>query len=420
MQLRTPKRYRSGNKRSIISLRWLWLWVLTPVVVGLGIQVYQHVDVFGPPIHQAMYNIVASFQNGMATAAAPTPLPTQDPADRLARADDDWKQGRIESALDSYTQVLGAVPNDVEAHYRVTLGLLMEGKLRDALDAAEKTVTANPFSSDAWAIRAMVMDWNERYGESISSALYALELDSKNARAMAFLAEAYLDHGDTDLAKSTIDKALETNPDSFEALRVRGLIAQKADFDAAAAKDYYQQAHDAAPNLPYLAIDLADIYFYADNDFDQAISTAGDVVEKNPGNSLALFRLGVYYYSGVGNLTQALDYLSRCVEANPKSIGCNALLGRVQSRLDNNTAAVESLQKAIDLGTTNPRHYLWMGMADIAMGQCQTAIPVLQKGYDLAQGGVDDEALGVIQDKLRECQAPVPGAEATAEATSPG
>ena len=50
MYLRTPKRYRSGNRRSIISLRWMWLWLLTPIVVFIGIQIYNNRDVLGPPV----------------------------------------------------------------------------------------------------------------------------------------------------------------------------------------------------------------------------------------------------------------------------------------------------------------------------------------------------------------------------------
>lgn len=207
MQLRTPKRYRSGNKRSLVSLRWAWLWLLTPIVVVVGIQIYNHLDVIGPPIQEAIYNAFDGFQNSVSTASAPTPLPTQDPSERLLRASDDWTQGRIESAVDSYQQLLTAVPNDVEVHYRLTLGLLMEGSLQKALDAAETTITANPFSADAWAIRCMVLDWNGRYGEAIASGLHALELDQNNVRAMAFLSESYLDNGNADLAKSMVEKA---------------------------------------------------------------------------------------------------------------------------------------------------------------------------------------------------------------------
>ncbi|MBZ0277494.1 MAG: hypothetical protein K8I60_15215, partial [Anaerolineae bacterium] len=192
MYLKTPKRYRRGysNRRSPLSLRWLWLWILTPLVVYGGIQIYSNLDTIAPPIHQALYNLANSAQSQLATSQAPPPTPTDDPTEALTNADANWSQGRIEAALSDYRHILDARPNDVQTYYRYTLGLTMEGRLTEALDAAERTVTANPFSSDAWALRGMVLDWNNKPGEAAASALRALELDPNNARALAFLAEA--------------------------------------------------------------------------------------------------------------------------------------------------------------------------------------------------------------------------------------
>ncbi|MBZ0285783.1 MAG: tetratricopeptide repeat protein [Anaerolineae bacterium] len=420
MYLRTPKRYRGGQKRSIISLRWLWLWILTPLVVYGGIQIYNNRETIGPPIHDAIYSVVDNAQSGLATAVAPTPFPTQNPSENLTRAEADWRDGRIEAALQGYQNILDAVPNNVQAYYRVTLGLIMEGSEQEALEIAERTVTAGPFASDAWAIRAMALNENGRYGEAIASSLRALELNPDNARAMAFLAEAYKNNENFDLATSTADRAVEIDPDSFEALRARGLIAQDIEFDLFAAKDYYQQAYAAAPNMPYLAVDLARMYYFVDQDSELAIATINDIVETNPQNSLALYWLGYFYYNGQGNFSQAAEFLSRCVDSNPQSILCLGLLGRVQLALGNNNAAIESLQLAIDLDTPWPRHYLWMGRAQIAQGNCPAAIPFLEMGYPLAQDSGDDEALTAIQENLTECRANIPGItlpEATAEAT---
>lgn len=416
MYLKTPKRYQRGQKRSPISLRWLWLWILTPIVAVVGIQIYNDRDTYGPPIQQVIYNLWSSTGNTLATAMAPTAIPTQNPAERLARAEADWRDGRIEAALESYNVIIDAVPNNVQAHYRRTLGLLMQGSLEEALEAAEDTVTADPFNADAWAIRSMALDWNERYGEAIASALRALEIDPKNARAMAFLAEAYKDSGQYELAQSTIEKALDAEPNNFEALRVRGLIAQEIEFDLEAARDYYQQAFNLAPNLPYLAMELAWSEYYA-QELDTAIGVLNDIVETNPNNSRALFQLGFFYYNGEGNFSQAAEYLSRCVQANPKSINCQGLLGRVQISLENYNAAVDSLETAIDLGSTNSRHFLWLGRAYKALGNCPAAVPYLQEGYTLAQTSGDTEAFNAIQDNLRECQISVPGDNLTPEPT---
>lgn len=426
MYLRTPKRYTRGQRRSPISLRWLWLWIVTPIVAFVGIQIYQNIDVIGPPVHQAIYNMVNSAENTLATAAAPTALPTQDPAERLARADGNWQEGRIEAAIQDYQAAVAGAPNDVVAHYRITLGLLMEGQLDDALEAAERTITADPFSSDAWAIRAMALDWNRRYGEAIASGLRALEINPNNARAMAFIAEAYLDSDEPELARSMVESALEIDPNSYEAYRVRAQIAQNWDFDAITAKADFQQAYDLAPNLPQQTIDLSLVTVAASAndatgaDYEGAIALLADLLELNPENSRALYWAGYFYYTGQGDPQQASGYLARCVEANPDSIDCQGLLGRVQMATDQNTAAIESLQRAINLGTTSPRHYLWIGRAQIAIGNCPAAIPFLQQSYELAQEQDDSEAITASADNLAECQAPVLDAvETTPEATEP-
>ncbi|MCB9452983.1 MAG: tetratricopeptide repeat protein [Anaerolineaceae bacterium] len=415
MHLRTPKRYRRGNKRSPISLRWLWLWILTPIVVYFGIQIYNNLDTIAPPIQQALYNMADSAQSQMATAQAPPPTPTEDPSDAISNADANWSQGRIEAALSDYKRVLDAVPNDVQTYYRYTLGLTMEGRLTDAQAAAEQLVTANPFSSDAWALRAMVLDWSGKPGEAIASALHALELDQNSARAKAFLAEAYYDMGDSEQALDTVNQALELDPQSFEALRVRGLLSWNTDY--LETRQYFSEAYDIAPNMPYLAIDLAQINF-ALQEYDEAIDILRGVVEVNPQNTTALYWLGSYYNAGVGNYAQAAEYLNRCVEADANNINCYYLLGRVQINLEQYAAAAQSLKSAVDQGSSDPRHYLWAGRAQIFNGSCPAAIPYLQKGYDLVTEDTSVEVVQALESDLRDCRAPIAQPEATDEAAT--
>lgn len=417
MYLKTPKRYRRGysNRRSPLSLRWLWLWILTPLVVYGGIQIYSNLDTIAPPIHQALYNLANSAQSQLATSQAPPPTPTDDPTEALTNADANWSQGRIEAALSDYRHILDARPNDVQTYYRYTLGLTMEGRLTEALDAAERTVTANPFSSDAWALRGMVLDWNNKPGEAAASALRALELDPNNARALAFLAEAYYDLGDSDQAVSTVDRALELDPQSFEALRVRGLLDWEVDYDYLKAKENFSAAYDIAPNMTYLAIDLARINA-ALQEYEEAIDILRQVVDINPQNTKALYYLGNYYNAGIGNYAQAAEYLNRCVEVDGRNILCYYLLGRVQINLEQYTSAADSLKRVVDLGTTDPRHFLWAGRAQIFNGSCVAAIPYLQRGYELVTEDTSTDVVEALQGDLSDCHASL-APEATQEAS---
>jgi len=413
MYLRTPKRYSpKGRRRSFISLRWAWLWVLTPVIVLAGIQIYQLRDQLGPPMQEAIMDVVDDARNSISTAVAPTPLPTVNPSQRISVAESAWDRGAIEEALDEYESLRDALPNDVEVHYRVTLGLLMEGQDQRALEAAERTVTANPFDSDAWAIRALAMEENGRYGEAIASGLRALELDPENARAMAFLAETYLDVGQGDRALETVNQAIDLDPDSFEAYRVRGRIMQESLFDVESARSDFQRAYDLAPNIPYPAIDLVALDLVLQN-YDQGLETLREILELNPRNTQALFWTGYYYYRGYGDPNRAADYLLRCVDNNPQSITCLYMLGRVQIALLQYTDAVESLTQAIDFGSQDPYHYWWAGRAHGIQGNCSAALIYWQPGYVLAQEAEDETLIATYQDSLRECGALAPLPEET-------
>lgn len=422
MYLRTPKRYRQGQKRSLISFRWLWLWILTPLVVFAGVQLYNNRESVSPQVERLVTNLIDSAQNGVATAMAPTPLPTQDPVQRIVSAKDAWARGAIDEAVDIYGGLLDAVPNDVNIHYLYTFGLAMSGKLPQALDAAESTVTANPYSADAWAIRAMVLSWSDRSGEAIASALQALALagnePQSKARAQAFLAEAYFDAGQYDRALSTVEQALETNPDSFEAHRVHSQIMQDYQFDFDTALEDSQTAYDLAPNLPYLAIDLA-VLNVREGDTDAALAELRDVIDLNPQNTRALWWMGTIYLNTVGDPNQASDYLNRCVEIAPDNINCHYTLGRAQIRLEQYTLAVDSFEATIRLGTTDPRHYWWAARAQVLTVGCPAAISYLQTGYLMAKEGDDTQLISDFEDSMRGCQMIVdaPAAEATEEAT---
>ncbi len=418
MYLRTPKRYARGQRRSIISLRWLWLWILTPVIVVGGVYIYNNRSDYIPQVEGVMSGLLNQAQSGVATAMAPTPQPTENPSARLTSADAAWMRGAIEEAVTIYEGLVEAVPNNVGVHYRLTLGLIMNGQREAALEAAERTVTADPYDPNAWAIRAMALDWNGRYGEAVASAQRSLELAGPDnleaqARANAFLAEAYFDLEQYDRALSTANRAIEANPESYEAYRNRAIIVQNTQFDFEAALEDLQIAYDLAPNLPYITVDLAVVR--SRDDLDAAIALLTEVIDLNPRNVSALQWLGSFYLNAVGDPNQAADYLTRCTEANPASTTCHYLLGRSQVRTEQYSLAADSFKRAVDLGTTNGYHYWWAGRAQVLLGNCPGATSYLQTGYQIAQQSEDAELIAAYEDQMRSCQLL---AEATPEVTA--
>ncbi len=422
MYLRTPKRYQVGHKRRhLFSTRWFWLWVLTLVAVIGGWQVYDRRDQLGPPVRDFISNAVDQAGGGFATMTAPTPLPTTNPADRIVRGDNAWEQGAIEQAVTEYGAAVSGAPNDMRVHYRYTYGLLIDGNYKDALDAAEHTVTANPFSADAWAIRALALADNQQYAKAIASGLQALSIDSNNATALAFMAQAYLAADQPGQAEEKANQALSIDPNNAEANYARGAIDYSSSFDFVSALDYYQTAHDLAPNLPQIMVEMAWTNWQLQN-YDQGLDQLEQVAESNPNNLDALYALGFFQNQVYGDQNKAADYLNRCIQIDPSNISCLSYLGTVQTQLQDLQGAVKSYQRIIDVGTDNPRYYYYAGSTYVDLGDCNSAKPLLRTGYsmELSQTEPNNDRLAAFEEYMGQCGMPFnrvysDAAQATAE-----
>ena len=235
MYVRTPKRYRGRQRRNVFSCQRFLLYIIALIVIGLGIFLYKNRDLFIPRVSEFVYSIVNEAEVAMATMSAPTPTPTPDPRNYLAEADIYWQQGSVSEALALYNEVLGALPNDTLVHSRVTTAYLVQGNYTEALDHAEMTITSDPFSSEAWTLRAWAQRGLGMSSEAVVSALHASELDHNNADAYAQLAFAYLDAGQPDRALTTADRAIALDERNYSAYRARAYIYWEGlfDFDSA-------------------------------------------------------------------------------------------------------------------------------------------------------------------------------------------
>jgi tetratricopeptide (TPR) repeat protein len=386
MYLRSKQRIR---KRRNIALWRILLWVIAPVLIFIGIGIYQNREMMIPRVSELVNSAVVQAVDAVETIQAPTALPTEDPSNNLQRAQAAWSQGAFQESLTLYERVIDAVPNDMQAHYFLTLGFINEGRFQQAEQAAENTVTANPFSSDAWAIRAMALNRTGRYGESIASALRALELNPDSARARAFLAESFFDLGQVERAAAEVEQAITTDPNSFEAYYVRARIRAESQYDFTAAQSDLENAFTTSGKMPYIGVYLATEYIYRNREdtvsVEKGLERLRAMSELNPNNSLVLLELGRYYRTIVGDSNQASTYLTRCVNTVPDAASCHYLLGRVQRDQEQPELAAESFQKAVEGGSRNPQHFYWAADSQLNLGNCAAAAEYANTGYQIAQ-----------------------------------
>lgn len=421
MYLNSSKRYsgRRSRRSGCISPFRILFWLVCIVLIVIGVGIYQNREMLTPVVGEAVANIVDDANERVATVNTPPPTPTQDPTNDLQRAEESWRRGAIQDAVGVYQRISDVTPNDLTVHYRLAMGLVMQGRMEEALEAAEDAITAQPFAADAWSIRAMALNRLGRYGEALASAQRALELVPQSAvegnpdlaparaRAQAFLAEAYLNTGQVDRARTTAQAAIDAYPDSFEAYHVRGVVNQLGYFDFDAARRDFATAYEMAPNMLYVGIWLARIERDRFDNIDTMLQIYQDIVEQNPGNTQALFDLGDYYFRREGNYGEAAGYLSRCIQSNPNSASCYYLLGRAQIALEQTGDAQSSFRTAVELNDSNGYHHYWLGETYRLSGQCDQALPYYQNGYRIGTENDIDDLISAAANRLGECGSPV-------------
>lgn len=400
MQIRTPRKYRGVQRRSIVSCRRLFVYLLLLLLIAAGAGIYLNRQVAAPIIQDAVSLLIAEVENRVATLSAPEPTATPDPRNRLVEASNYWQRGALSRATDLYLEIAPSTPNTVEVFRRIAIGLITASRYAEASQQAARAINADPFDAEAWAIQAWALDWQDKPAEALAYALHALELDPQNSRASAYLGEIYHSLEQSQRAITLLDELLEQNPQSAEAYRARGLVNWDSDYAAALAD--FQAAYELASNMNLIAVDIATIEKDLRN-YDLALEILQQTLEADPYNPRALFRLGEIQISRDGNFTQARLTLQDCIDFNPSYFHCHYMLGRANERLGETSAAAANFARAIELGSREPRHHYWAGWTQILLGDCSRALAYLEPGLQLARGINHQQLIADISAVIPEC-----------------
>jgi tetratricopeptide (TPR) repeat protein len=401
-------------------------------LIALGVGVYQMQDFFRPYIVVAWETASASADTWQATQFAPTAAPTTDPSRTLIDADNNWLQGRISIALEAYRGILHVVPNNVQVYNRVAFAYLTRGDLESARIYAENSVTADPFSADAWSTRALIYAWEGDPAQSIASAQQALALAPEDATATAFLAYAYYESDLLDRAILRAEDAVQLDANAWEAYWVRGILRENvAPFDLEGALSDYQTGYALAleqnPAMAgVIATGWSRVLLHPDyGQTEEALAVLNNSLTLDPDNVEVLFYLGRLYFETLGDYGQAQDPLSDCTRIAPTSYDCWFMLGRTRNSLGDQEGALLAFEEAVSLNTPYARHYWWAANIEVSIGSCTRATSLLETGYDMVLAGglpAEDEANERLIDDFNYlmtlCRLPVaaPTTEATEEA----
>lgn len=311
----------------------------------------------------------------------PTSTPTRMPVSYAAEAEAHFQAGDLDSAIASYEQAIAIDPQNGRLYAELariltystetqTTDREKEERFLLALEAANQAVAVAPDDSTTHAIRAFTLDWYAGFltyikqdkeeggnmlGDAEQAVTRATTLDETNVLAQVYFAEIMIDNQRWDQALASIDKALQSQPDLWEAHRVKGLFLENQAYYMEAIEEF-EEAARLAPNMTFLLIKLGQSYrnlglktssrIY----YEKAIEYFDMVAKKNEqlgiqdplpylGIGRAYGQLGEFYIASL-NMNKALQY-------NPYSPDVYAQLGMVYRQARNYEDAISALQCAV-------------------------------------------------------------------------
>jgi tetratricopeptide (TPR) repeat protein len=409
MYLRTPKRYSGKRRGKLINLRWLWLYLIAPLIIIPAAIVWQ----YRAPLSAQIADWTA--RNIRIEVNPPTPTATIPATDLRDRFVSFLAGGNLRNAIMTLESLTDTTPNDVQSHVMLAQMIMFRGDPDDprrtqaALDAAYGALNADPEAPEGWVMVAMALNSAGRSQEALPYLLRARDLDDRSPMMLAVLAATYntLDFVDraSRLAEEAIEAASAESPVNVPALAyayvVRGTIVARTSGQQAI-RDYEEAWRIALtePSMPvgYIAQWLFSYYFNT-TDVTRLVQILNTAAERDRDDPINPYLLGRVYLKN-GDPNRARTNFERCRDLDPDQVKCLRWLGTLLYRDQNYTRAAELGQRAVDLGSTDPGAYLVAGLSYAFSNRCAQAVPLLQTGLSMTR---DSALVTQFQEGMRVC-----------------
>ncbi len=327
----------------------------------------------------ALYLLNSVLTRQIVSPFEPTPIPTRTVDSFTLEGETHFKAGNLTKAIAAYSAAVALEPNNaqvaaelarIQAYSSATLATDNDRlqAMEDAIKSINSAVALAPDDSTVNAIHAFVLDWyasilqslqtnvvnkeddkvQQALTEGEQAAVRALQLDPKNALAMAYYAEILLDQQKWVQAEQYISNALDADPGLMDVHRIRAIVQETGGNYAEAIKEY-KLAAEIYPNLTFLYIRIG-INYRQLRQYDEALRwfNKAATIDKqlgvnDPTPNLAIAKT----YSQIGEFFIAAVNVKAALRLNPTSPEVYGSLGIIYFKSRNYEGAIPALQCAV-------------------------------------------------------------------------
>lgn len=268
---------------------------------------------------------------------------------------------------------LGEQPAAVQAALGKTL--LLQGQFQRVLDE----IPGAPTNGEVQALRGQAMLGLNRADDARALFQQALRIKPGLAEATLGLAKVALLSEQPEQATRLVDEAIRQDPGNVDPLRLKGDL-QRAGNDPDAARKTYEQILDVNPNNVQAHVDLANLAIEAGR-FDEARAQIKLARKAQPNNLLIFYSQALLEFREQ-HFKAALDQVQLVLRSVPDHMPSVLLAGAVSAALGSDTQAEQYLSRFLQ---ANPGHpYATKALATVAL-----------------RNGRQDDALNLIRSALK-------------------
>lgn len=386
-----------------------------------------------------------------------SPTPTISAETYLAQAEQLASEGKYSQALSTYTQAIMADPQNPALYQAAARLHLYRGNYEAAVENAGNAILLNPSSSMGEAMKGFAHGMLGDYLDAESSLNRAIELDSSNSAAYAYLSIVLSQKvllgaevlGDLDRAIEASRNAQAIAPESLESHWARGNVLEiTANYEEAVVE--LEQAVAINTNIGELHIALGRNYrFLGRNNLAVEEFTKANAL--NPSDSYPDTLIS-RTYANIGEFGKAIQYAQQAVNDSPEDPFMYGNLGVMFRQNYQLSDAVLMLNLALRGGLTPYgtvvaglpltygrvlEYYYNYGLVLMDLGYCGEAVDIAQSILRSMNDEIAiynaNEILRVCYQKLNDLQlsklptptfiptwTPQPSATPTRQPTQPG
>ena len=227
------------------------------------------------------------------------------------RASLHFEEKEMEAALADVDRAL-KLDSAVADYYLLKSNIyFITNQTRLAKESLEKCLELNPENVEALLKLAEIFLYVKKHEESVGLIDKALKLDQFNAKGYFMKGMNFKELGDTAKAISSMQTAVEQNPEYYDAFIQLGLLfASKAD---KAAVMYYDNALKLNPTSAEALYNKAK--FLQDiSAWEQSLAIYEELLKLNPNDKKVHYNIGVVTMLGKEEYTNAIPYFNKVIE----------------------------------------------------------------------------------------------------------